>query len=93
MRFGYKKGPIKVFKLKSTINMDKLLPMHKFEFSRKTSRQGKTHIDQIRCKIRGLRQKTTLNNVQKRAPILDDGTRLLKIDGYKYRVPESSLVE
>jgi hypothetical protein len=45
------------FKLKEAINVDELLPIQNFEFNRKSSRQGRTHIDVIGCKIRGLRAK------------------------------------
>jgi hypothetical protein len=51
IRFGYKGGPVIIFILKSAINVDKLLTIQYFEYSRR----GITHVDVISCKIKGLR--------------------------------------
>jgi hypothetical protein len=47
--------------------MDEFLVMQKIEFSRNISRQGKSYIDKIVCKIRGLGQKPSMSNAHKRA--------------------------
>jgi hypothetical protein len=93
VRVGYKNGPMMVFKLKDAINVDELLPLQQFNFERKTSRQGRTHVDIIGCKIRGLRQHNVNSESShpKRHGTLDDGTRLLKIEGCEYRVPGDAL--
>ena len=44
-----------VFKLKAAINVDELYALRNFEYKRKSTRQGKTHVDLIGCKIKGLR--------------------------------------
>jgi hypothetical protein len=56
VRFDYKDRPILTFKLKTALNVDKLQLTQHFEFSRKSSRERRTHIDIITCKIGGLRQ-------------------------------------
>ena len=94
VRFGHKGGPVMVFKLKVAIDVDELLPMQNFEFSRKSSRQGRTHVDVIGSKIRGLQDKTSNSNSHSRNhQHQDDGTRLIKIEGCEYRVPELALTE
>jgi hypothetical protein len=82
-----------VFKLKKAFNIDELLPLQHFNFERKTPRQGRTHVDIIGCKIRGLRQHNinSDNSYPKRHGTLDDGTKLLKIEGWEYRVPGDAL--
>ena len=83
-----------VFKLKEAIDVDELLPLQKFEFNRRSSRQGRTHIDVIGCKIRGLRAKASVTDSYPRFnPPQYDGTRMIKIEGCEYRVPEKVLVE
>ncbi len=93
VRFGYKSCPVMIFKLKEAINVDELLPIQNFEFNRKTSRQGRTHVDVIGCKIRGLRAKVNESDAPRFDPPQDDGTRMIKIEGCEYRVPEKALVE
>ena len=44
-----------VFKFKTAINVDELISIQNFEFTRKSTRQGKAHTDLIGCKISGLR--------------------------------------
>ena len=94
VRFGHKGCPVMVFKLKEAINVDELLPLQNFEFNWRSSRQGRTHTDVIGCKIRGLRAKSSVTDSHPRFnPPQDDGTRMIKIEGCEYRVPEKVLVE
>ena len=55
VRFAFRGTPVEVFKLKTAINVDELFKIQNFEFTWKSTRQGKTHVDKIGCKIRGLR--------------------------------------
>jgi hypothetical protein len=54
-RIGFIGGPVILFKLNSTINIDELFNNQHFEFSCKNLRQGKTHIHINSCKICCLR--------------------------------------
>ena len=90
VRFTWKNMPVVVFKLKTAINVDELLPVQFFQFKRKSSRQGKTHVDVIGCKIRGLRNPVDTSG-PRQTRTFDDGSRLLKIDGCEYRVKENQL--
>jgi hypothetical protein len=65
-RLGYKGCPIILIKLTAAINVDVLLDIQHFEFTRKFSRQERTH--QV-CR-ETLTQGT-----------LDEGVRIIKIDG------------
>ena len=56
VRFAFRGVPVVVFKLKSAINVDELIPIQNFEFMRKSTRNGVAHSDVIGCKIKGLRQ-------------------------------------
>jgi hypothetical protein len=47
VRIGYKGGPVIVFKLRSAINVEELLPIQYFDFSIKYKRQGQPHKDVI----------------------------------------------
>ena len=55
VRFAFSGIPVEVLKLKTAINVDELFEIQNFEFTWKSTRQGKTHVDKIGCKIRGLR--------------------------------------
>ena len=95
-RVGYKGMPVILFKLKSPINVDELFDSQHFDFRRKSSRQGRTHTDIISCKIRGLRNvNKDVQNQDDGAEVsnIDDGTRIIKIEGCDYRIPEDTLVE
>ena len=94
-RFGFKGCPIIIFKLIEPINVDDLYDVQHFQFRRKTSRQGRTHVDVIKCKIRGIRP-PGLTNVREAVSVaesMDDGIRIIKLDGCDYRIPEDTLVE
>jgi hypothetical protein len=94
IRFGYRGAPVLIFKLIKAINVDELLHIQYFDFKRKSSRNGRTHIDIIKCKIRGLRAPQVGPPVQnKKAVPEDDGTRLVKIEGCEYRVPKEALID
>ena len=91
-------GPISVFKLKTAINVDDLMPIQYFDFRRKVTRQGKQHVDTISCKIRGIRNpeqqgQRSETNQTRHDKVLDDGTRRLKIEGCEYRIPKETLIE
>ena len=80
VRFAFRGIPVVVFKLKTAINVDELYPIQEFEFQRKSTRQGRNHVDVIGCKIKGLREPTTLDTTissttQGPHYSLDDGTR------------------
>ena len=51
VRFAFRGVPVVVFKLKSAINVDELIPLQNFEFVRKSTRNGIGHTDTIGCKI------------------------------------------
>ena len=97
-RPGYKGMPIMVFKLKTAINVDELLSRQYFEFRRTSSRNGRSHVDIISCKIRGLRKPGSMQahaNPQgagTNARHLDDGTRIVKLEGCDYRIPKLVLL-
>ena len=95
-RVGYKGGPIVIFKLKQAINVDELMPFQHFDFRRKTSRQGRTHVDVISCTIRGLRNpdyaERHADSGQSRQES-DEGIREIKIEGCDYRIPENALLK
>ena len=94
VRFGYRGAPVLIFKLIKAINVDELLHVQYFDFKQKSSRNGRTHIDIIKCKIRGLRApQTGPPNQKKQAMSDDDGTRLVKIEGCEYRVPKEALID
>ena len=98
VRCVYKNGPVAVFKLKSAINVDELLPVQFFEFRRVSTRHGKIHHDVISCKILGLRHQNQAPRNQNLPPtsdrnIVDDGTRKINIEGCEYRIPCDTLVE
>ena len=96
-RVGFKGAPTVTFKLVSAINVDELYHLQKFEFVRKSSRQGRSHSDVIGCKIAGLRQP---DHKQRRSEqgvisngVRDDGTRKIEIQGCEYRIPKETLVD
>ena len=100
VRFEYRGGPVAIFKFKSAINVDELLPIQNFEYRRKSSWQGCTHVDIIGCKIRGLRSPELNQKIQankaRRAELradIDDGVRTIRIEGCSYRIPKEVLVE
>ena len=51
IRFAFRGIPVVVFKLKTAINVDELIELQNFEFKRTSTRQNKTHVDTIGCKI------------------------------------------
>ena len=91
VRFGFKGIPLVIFKLKTPINVDELLCVQFFEFSRNYKRQGKDCTDIIKCKIRGLRAKQDSGPVFSDSYV-DDGVRIVKIEGCDYRVPEQEIL-
>ena len=95
VRSAYRGCPVFVFKLKTPINVDELLPIQFFEYKRKTSRQGVSHLDVISCKIRGLRQpgrEIGRPAAHMNENAIDDGTRLVRIEGCEYRIPKNTLL-
>ena len=95
-RIGYKGAPCVTFKFKTAIDVDKLYEKQHFEFLRKSSRQGRTHVDVIECKIRGLKDPNQVKTVRHTAPPntnQDDGTRKVLVQGCEYRIPKEVLVE
>ena len=99
VRSGYRNGPVAVFKLKTAINVDELLPVQYFDFKRSSSRQGQTITDTISCKIMGLRHpnqgasgQVPTGNPQMDPLAVDDGTRLVTIEGCEYRIPSETLI-
>ncbi len=94
-RIGYKGAPVIVFKLKTAINVDELYHIQHFNFIRKSTRQGRAHVDTIGCTIRGLRNPNRMHN-NANGPSeqqVDDGTRKIKIEGCEYRIPKATLFE
>jgi hypothetical protein len=91
-RIGYRGAPTITFLLKSAINVDELYHLQNFDFIRKSSRQGRSHSDTIRCKIIGLRNQDTKRNDPIQHQKLDDGTRKVQIQGCHYRVPKATLL-
>ena len=94
-RFGFKGCPIIIIKLVAPINVDELFNVQHFQFRRKSSRQGRTHIDVIQCKIRGIRPPGSKrgSDVNQTQEAIDEGIRIIKIDGCDYRIPEEILVQ
>ena len=69
-----------VFKLKTAISVDELIGSQNFEFTRKSTRQGKSHSDIIGCKIKEIGQQNQKENSNAQYhynPMQDDGTRLI----------------
>lgn len=94
-RIGYKGAPVVTFKLKMAINVDELYPKQHFEFKRKSTRQGSTHVDVIGCKIRGLRRPDSVSDSTKKLThnaSADNGTKKILIQGCEYRIPRDVLV-
>jgi hypothetical protein len=76
VRFQYRGAPVLIFKLIKAINVDELQHIQYFDFKQKSSRNGRTHINIIKTKIRGLRAPQTGPPKQrKQAESDDDGTR------------------
>jgi hypothetical protein len=81
--------------------VDELIGIQYFKFQRKSTRQGRLHVDTIGCKIRGLRvpdlntanQQMSSGTNRKNRPEKDDGTRTIKIEGCEYRIPKESLIK
>ena len=96
VRLGFRGCPVAIFKLKTAINVDELLPLQSFNFTRRFTREGTEYTDTFSCKIRGLRPPNNKNqaSMHGRAPDidLDDGTRSITIEGCDYRVPKETLV-
>ena len=92
-RVGYKGSPTVTFLLNTAVNVDEFYPMQRFEFHRKSTRQGRSHTDIIGCKIMGLRQvdRPRLNVVPNQG--IDDGTRKILIEGCEYRIPKDVLLQ
>ena len=83
-RTGYRNGPVVIFKLKQAINIDELFHVQHFEFRRKSSRQGRTHVDIITCKIRGIRQPgkpSPPSQTEQSKQEMDEGIRTIKLEG------------
>ena len=98
VRLAFRGVPVIVFKLKTAINVDEMIELQHFEFSRKSTRNGKSHTDVIGCKIKGLRVQNRQENAHQHGesdhyPVQDDRTRELRIFGCEYRVPKQTLVE
>ena len=62
--------PVVVFKLKSPINVDELIGLQNFEFTRRSTRQGQSHSDVIGCKIKDLRTQNRKDDSSARAQFL-----------------------
>lgn len=92
-RVGYKGSPTITFLLNTAVNVDEFYPMQRFEFHRKSSRQGRSHTDIIGCKIVGLRQKDRARPNLVLNQGVDDGTRKILIEGCEYRIPKEVLVQ
>ena len=93
VRFGFKGVPVVTFKLKVAMNIDELLCVQFFEFKRSGMRLGKPFEDVIQCKIRGLRSKPmTRDTLEEEEPNIDDGTRIVKIEGCDYRIPKEEIM-
>jgi hypothetical protein len=81
--------------LNTAINVDELYHVQKFEFQRKSSRQGRSHTDIFGCKIIGLGQKNSHRanlNVTRGHNLDDDGTRKILAEGCEYRIPKLVLM-
>ena len=95
VRIVYRNFPIITFRLKTPINVDELTAIQRFIFRRVTTRQGRSHVDKIGCKIVGLRNPDRIRG-QARAsdePAIDDGTRKIIIEECEYRIPQKVLVD
>ena len=99
-RVEFRGVPVVIFKLKTAINVDELIDIQNFEFIRKSSRNGRTHIDVIGCKIRGLRSRSTNDRIQtnkesraRQAREQDDGVRTVLVEGCGYRVPKEVIID
>ena len=97
VRFGFNRVPIIKIKLVTPINVDELYPIQHFVFKRKTSRQGRTHVDTIQCKIQGLRHPSSSAVHRPDSALsqesIDEGIRIFKIDGCDYKIPEEILIQ
>jgi hypothetical protein len=54
VRHSYKDMPVLTFKIKLAINIEELIGIQHFEFLRKSSRNGISHVKTVGCKICGL---------------------------------------
>ena len=91
VRNGYRGAPVLIFKLKKAMNVDDLLCVQFFEYTRTYTSQGQKVEDKIGCKIRGLRSKPMEMEAFPNENH-DDGTRIVQIEGCEYRVPEEEIV-
>ena len=89
LRFGFKGVPVVTIMLKEPINIDDLESIQYFEFSRTYLKQGKEVVDVLACKIRGLR---TVTGGEATSSYSDNWTRVIKIEGCDYRVPENMIL-
>ena len=89
LRFGFKGVPVVTIMLKEPINIDDLQSIQFFEFTRSYSKQGKEVVDVLACKIRGVR---TVTGGEATASYSEDWTRVVKIEGCDYRVPEELIL-
>ena len=96
-RVGFKGSPTVTFKLKNAINVDELIHLQRFNFMRKSSRQGRSHTDRIGCKIFGLRRPGSGPQYQDQSTPFsmdqDNGIRKIQIQGCEYRIPKETLIE
>ena len=95
VRFGFKGKTTATFMLKEPINVDELLPIQNFNFERKSTFQGRTKVDLVGCKIKGLR-----TPFASRPSAVFDGPRsedrnlrLVEISGCENRVSKQNLLD
>ena len=83
---------IVTFKLIEPINIDELDAIEHFNFICMSTVNGKKFEDVIGCDIRGIRYRPLMVSSLDTAP-KDDGKRIVKIEGCKYRVAEEEILQ
>ena len=85
VRIGFKGKLVVTFKLIQPINIDKLDVVEHFDFVRTATVNGRQVEEVIGCRIKGIRYRpimvSSFDNIK-----TDDGNKIVKIEGCKYRV-------
>ena len=91
VRVNFKGKLIVTFKLIQPINIDELESVENFDFTRVSWANGKKFEDVIACKVKGIRYRPATAGPFDNEKI-NDGQRVVKIEGCEYRVPEDEIL-
>ena len=91
VRINYKGKLVVTFKLIEPIDIDNLASVEHFEFKRTSTANGRTVEDVIGCKIKGVQYRAPTVSAFEN-PKVDNGERVVKIEGCEYRVTEEEIL-